>query len=263
LFDVALRRYVFRVLSQAEGVWAAWYEALGGDTATGRYLALDDTAGPGALWVSDEGETPALVWPPCRYGTPSGNTAACQVGHLSARPHASVCAAACPFYGGGSRVSDYTVGALASKFADAMGRWRKAGYETVPEETHRARLDTCRACPLWDGKFLRGVGRCTACGCTGFKLFLASEECPAGKWGRVEAGRAAPDGGDLDRGRAVYASLDVLLARLGAAHPVVAAGVRYRDDLAAGACRGCHERRRLRELGRLAKEHGHDLTGML
>lgn len=67
---------------------------------------------------------------------------------------------------------------LARRFREAMFAWRQAGYPVVGWKILSKRWATCRACPLWNG------WQCTheSCGCTGFKLVLATEKCPIDKW---------------------------------------------------------------------------------
>lgn len=72
-------------------------------------------------------------------------------------------------------------------FASSMANWVKNGLTRVPEEIYDKRLLVCKSCEFWDGKALKGTGRCRKCGCsTWAKLRLASEKCPIDKWGRYE-----------------------------------------------------------------------------
>ena len=52
----------------------------------------------------------------------------------------------------------------------------------VSQEEQDRRLAICHICEFWDS----GQGRCSKCACFGqFKTWLASQECPIGKWGKV------------------------------------------------------------------------------
>lgn len=48
-----------------------------------------------------------------------------------------------------------------------------------------ARRAICLPCENWDASAYRGLGKCRRCGCSGFKLDLATEKCPLGKWPAV------------------------------------------------------------------------------
>jgi hypothetical protein len=72
-------------------------------------------------------------------------------------------------------------------FATSMASWLKNGLSQVPETIYLQRLDTCKGCEFWDGKALKGTGRCRKCGCsTWAKLKLPHEKCPVDKWGKYE-----------------------------------------------------------------------------
>jgi hypothetical protein len=70
-----------------------------------------------------------------------------------------------------------------ARFGNAAHRFARAGFATTPPEALATREATCRACPEWDAKALRGTGRCRICKCsTWAKLRMATEKCPLGKW---------------------------------------------------------------------------------
>ena len=54
------------------------------------------------------------------------------------------------------------------------------------ENLYRERKDICDRCEWWDAGGYGGVGKCRKCGCSRFKLYLATERCPIDKWGRVD-----------------------------------------------------------------------------
>jgi len=50
---------------------------------------------------------------------------------------------------------------------------------TVPQEEQDRRLAICHQCEFWDA----AQKRCSKCGCFGqWKTWLASQQCPIGKW---------------------------------------------------------------------------------
>jgi len=73
---------------------------------------------------------------------------------------------------------------LATNFAGAMARWAAAGFKTVDKETLDKRTEVCESCEFWDGAARLGAGLCRSpgCGCTSFKRWLVSENCPLNKW---------------------------------------------------------------------------------
>lgn len=72
---------------------------------------------------------------------------------------------------------------MAGRFARAMMDWARGGFKVVERGRYQARKDICEGCQYWrgDGAMI-GTGRCGKCGCSGLKLFLATERCPDGKW---------------------------------------------------------------------------------
>lgn len=69
-------------------------------------------------------------------------------------------------------------------FTSSMAKWVKSGLSRVSEDVFQSRLAVCKGCEFWDGKALKGTGRCRKCGCSTWgKLKLATEKCPIDKWG--------------------------------------------------------------------------------
>jgi hypothetical protein len=65
----------------------------------------------------------------------------------------------------------------------AAANFARSGFATTDPDTLASRMDTCKACDLWDAAGMAGTGRCRKCGCsTQAKLRMASEKCPLGKW---------------------------------------------------------------------------------
>lgn len=88
--------------------------------------------------------------------------------------------------------------ALAGKAGKALLKWGRGGFQSVPAETLRERIDTCETCPwlveapdfsVYKVKFSDKADHrvCSACGCMmSRKAQLATENCPVGRWGAVE-----------------------------------------------------------------------------
>lgn len=91
-----------------------------------------------------------------------------------------------------------TAAELAGNFAAAMARVSAAAFNGrqvwVSEAEYRARLATCNTCELWDGEARLGLGKCKApkCGCSRFKLWLATEQCRHPSGSRWEAKQSNP-----------------------------------------------------------------------
>lgn len=74
---------------------------------------------------------------------------------------------------------------MATNFAGSMVRFAIHGFKTVSEEQYKARLAICGKCNFWDDSARFGLGKCNApgCGCSRYKMLIAGEKCPIGKWG--------------------------------------------------------------------------------
>lgn len=82
-----------------------------------------------------------------------------------------------------------TVEELLEHFEEALKEWKEAGYPLRTKEQYKEVSKICEGCPLWDGKARLGLGKCNSakCGCTRFMRWLATSECPEGKWKRVSS----------------------------------------------------------------------------
>jgi hypothetical protein len=85
--------------------------------------------------------------------------------------------------------SDHTIAEpsaveLAENFSLAVSRWVTTGFPVVSKKEYDSRLAVCSSCEFWDAQARLGLGKCKhkKCGCTRFKLWLATEQCPIGKW---------------------------------------------------------------------------------
>ena len=80
--------------------------------------------------------------------------------------------------------------ALAKKFTEEMVKWSKSGFDVVSKEVLQYRYDICQGniekaidpCQYWGGGRMFGYGKCGKCGCSALALYVATKECPAGKW---------------------------------------------------------------------------------
>jgi len=79
--------------------------------------------------------------------------------------------------------SFWTAAATAVK---ELGAWSAAGWPVARESTIDQRRAICGACPEWDGKARLGLGKCRACRCTRLKFWLATTQCPIGKWSKEQ-----------------------------------------------------------------------------
>ena len=72
---------------------------------------------------------------------------------------------------------------MAANLGSSIAKFARSGFTTTDPDTLASRMDTCKACDLWDAAGMAGTGRCRKCGCsTQAKLRMASEKCPIGKW---------------------------------------------------------------------------------
>ena len=74
---------------------------------------------------------------------------------------------------------------MAKNFGTAMLDSAKTGFKKVTQEQHAERMAICNPCQFWDGKARMGMGKCSKCGCTGAKQWLASSSCPINLWGSL------------------------------------------------------------------------------
>lgn len=65
-----------------------------------------------------------------------------------------------------------------ARFAGSLVDWAASGFAVVSPEVHLERSVQCAICPRWDAR----RGRCEECGCYGAKHWMASEQCPLGRW---------------------------------------------------------------------------------
>lgn len=79
-----------------------------------------------------------------------------------------------------------SLGERASLLAAALRRWTDQGLPVVTGAELDRRREACESCPHRARPSLANgwLGACRLCGCTGAKLFLATERCPAtpGRW---------------------------------------------------------------------------------
>lgn len=73
---------------------------------------------------------------------------------------------------------------LVLNFSKAVTNWAQAGFPITEEDEYKKRIDTCKKCPFWKENILDldVFGKCSICGCSGFKPWLKTEFCPKDKW---------------------------------------------------------------------------------
>ncbi len=70
---------------------------------------------------------------------------------------------------------------MALSATHSMAKFLAAGAKTASRQAHQKRLDVCKACTHHTGL------RCRVCGCfTNTKAWMPHEDCPIGKWPRVD-----------------------------------------------------------------------------
>ena len=86
---------------------------------------------------------------------------------------------------GETRCADWSKPSLAEllmRAARALARFATSGFTLVSPSQLLERREVCEKCSFWNGESSFGLGRCGSCGCTGLKLYAASETCPQKKW---------------------------------------------------------------------------------
>lgn len=73
------------------------------------------------------------------------------------------------------------------KFSMAFSIWAKAGFPVPTPAEVEAREEACKACEEFQPHPVFGYRRCQKCGCTLLKASWATEDCPLGKWGAIDA----------------------------------------------------------------------------
>jgi hypothetical protein len=67
---------------------------------------------------------------------------------------------------------------MTANFTKAVGNWAAAGFKIVEKEIFEARHAVCKACEFWQPDARLGTGRCRKCGCSIYKLWMATSKCP-------------------------------------------------------------------------------------
>jgi len=80
-----------------------------------------------------------------------------------------------------------TLAEMTANFTQAVAGWAKAGFKVVQKEVFDSRHATCKACEYWLPDARLGIGKCRKCGCSIYKLWMATSACPLNppKWGRI------------------------------------------------------------------------------
>jgi len=71
-----------------------------------------------------------------------------------------------------------TIAEMSKNFTKAIVEWSKAGLPVVAKRVFDQRLKACNDCEYWDSAARMGAGKCNKCGCTVFKLWMETTQCP-------------------------------------------------------------------------------------
>jgi hypothetical protein len=129
----------------------------------------------------------------CPHATPiSAHANACGLNLYGGRPSKGVCAYC---ISRGENTPEHaarikanpppppSIPQMATSLGGSLANFARSGFTATDPDTLASRMDTCKACDLWDAAGMAGTGRCRKCGCsTQAKLRMASEKCPIGKW---------------------------------------------------------------------------------
>ena len=78
---------------------------------------------------------------------------------------------------------------MVAGFVKTTAEWLACGAPVVSPEQYKERAQLCLDCEFFDPEAFAGKGRCTKCGCSGVKLYLATAACPIDKWKPEKAPR--------------------------------------------------------------------------
>ena len=82
----------------------------------------------------------------------------------------------CPF-----EITEISLPKKIQTFFVAAKNWVTSGFPILKDEEFLIRKKICRKCEFWK------AGKCKKCGCsTDFKMRMATERCPIGKWESVD-----------------------------------------------------------------------------
>jgi hypothetical protein len=71
-----------------------------------------------------------------------------------------------------------TLAEMTTNFTQAVAGWAKAGFKVVNKEVFESRHSICQACEHWLPDARLGIGKCRKCGCSIYKLWMATSQCP-------------------------------------------------------------------------------------
>lgn len=74
---------------------------------------------------------------------------------------------------------------MGANLSEALAEWARAGFTVASMVEISRRREICLACEHWRPLARMGLGKCLICGCCRFKWWLASEQCPLGKWSKT------------------------------------------------------------------------------
>jgi len=67
---------------------------------------------------------------------------------------------------------------MTSNFTKAVAGWAKAGFKVVERVVFEKRHSICKSCEFWLPDARLGIGKCRKCGCSIYKLWMATSTCP-------------------------------------------------------------------------------------
>jgi hypothetical protein len=71
-----------------------------------------------------------------------------------------------------------TLAEMTANFTKALGHWAAAGFKIVERSIFEERHAICKSCEFWLPDARLGTGKCQKCGCTIYKLWMATSICP-------------------------------------------------------------------------------------
>ncbi|HVU37306.1 MAG TPA: hypothetical protein VHC95_03160 [Opitutales bacterium] len=71
-----------------------------------------------------------------------------------------------------------TLAEMTANFTKAMTGWVAAGFKVVERGIFEKRHAICKSCEFWLPDARLGTGKCRRCGCSIYKLWMATSKCP-------------------------------------------------------------------------------------
>lgn len=74
---------------------------------------------------------------------------------------------------------------MLSNLARDTTQWVSAGLPVTDKTIALRRYEACQQCDHWHAGARLGLGKCDLCGCTKFKIHMATTTCRLGKWNNL------------------------------------------------------------------------------